>query len=65
MKVIQAAIRYPVTTAVGVILVVLFGAISLAKIPIQLIPEVVKPQITVETSWPGASNTIPRCWRRT
>ena len=55
MRAIEGAIRYPVTTAVGVILVVLFGAIAIARIPVQLIPEVVKPEITVETRWPGAS----------
>jgi len=55
MKAISAAIRFPVTTAVGVILVVLFGTLALVRIPVQLIPEVVKPEITVETRWPGAS----------
>ncbi|GAG33064.1 unnamed protein product, partial [marine sediment metagenome] len=38
MKIIHEAIRYPVTTAVGVILLVLFGAISLFLLPIQLTP---------------------------
>ncbi|MFQ5589461.1 MAG: efflux RND transporter permease subunit, partial [Nitrospiria bacterium] len=33
----------------------LFGGIALFKIPIQLTPEVVKPEITVETFWRGAS----------
>jgi len=55
MKVIDAAIRYPVTTAVGVILLVLFGLISLFRIPIQLVPNVEEPKITVTTIWPGAS----------
>ena len=55
MNVIQFAIRYPVTTAVGVILVVLFGLVSLTKLPIQLTPDVSKPEITIETRWQGAS----------
>jgi len=55
MNVIQFAIRYPVTTAVGVILIVLFGVVSLTKLPIQLTPDVSKPEITVETRWLGAS----------
>ncbi|MDT7042697.1 efflux RND transporter permease subunit [Candidatus Nitronereus thalassa] len=55
MSIIQSAIRYPVTTAVGVILVVLFGMVSLTKLPIQLTPDVSKPEITVETRWQGAS----------
>lgn len=45
----------PVTVGVGVILVLLFGLIALFKIPIQLTPEVIKPEITVETFWRGAS----------
>lgn len=55
MNVIQFAIRYPVTTTVGVILVVLFGLVSLTKLPIQLTPDVSKPQITIATRWQGAS----------
>ncbi len=55
MNAIQFAIRYPVTTAVGVIFVVLFGCVSLIKLPIQLTPDVSKPEITVETRWQGAS----------
>jgi hydrophobic/amphiphilic exporter-1 (mainly G- bacteria), HAE1 family len=55
VKVIDSAIRYPVTTAVGVILLVLFGGISLFRIPIQLIPDVEEPKITVSTFWQGAS----------
>ena len=55
MNVIQFAIRYPVTTTVVVILVSLFGLVSLMKLPIQLTPDVSKPKITIETRWPGAS----------
>ncbi len=55
MKIIHDAIRFPVTTAVGVILLVLFGSIALTRIPVQLTPNVEKPEITVRTIWPGAS----------
>ena len=54
MKIIQDSIQYPVTTAVGVILLVLFGGLALSRIPIQLTPTVDKPQIRVTTQWPGA-----------
>ena len=37
MNVIQFAIRYPVTTTVVVILVSLFGLVSLMKQPLSLI----------------------------
>ena len=55
MKLIEQSIRYPVTTAVGVILIVMFGFISLFRLPIQLTPNVEDPEITVQTVWPGAS----------
>jgi HAE1 family hydrophobic/amphiphilic exporter-1 len=55
MRIIEDAIRYPVSTTVGVLLLVLFGAIGLLQLPIQLTPEVHRPQITVTTVWPGAS----------
>jgi len=52
---IQFAIQNPVKVAVGVILVVLFGMLSLFTIPIQLTPDVDRPIITVTTNWTGAS----------
>lgn len=55
MKFIHDAIRFPVSTAVGVILLVLFGFIGLSRLPVQLTPDVEEPEITVQTRWPGAS----------
>ena len=54
MSVIQGAIRYPVSTAVGVILLALFGGIALFRLPVQLTPDVEDPVVTVTTTWPGA-----------
>lgn len=55
MKLVDTSIKKPVSVAVGVILLVMFGVISLFRIPVQLTPDVDKPQITVTTVWPGAS----------
>lgn len=55
MKLIRDSIHFPVTTTVGVILLVMFGVISLYRLPLQLTPTVVRPEITVLTIWPGAS----------
>jgi hydrophobic/amphiphilic exporter-1 (mainly G- bacteria), HAE1 family len=52
---IESIVRAPVKVAVGVILVVLFGIIAIYRMPIQLIPEVQIPTLTIETTWPGAS----------
>ena len=55
MRLIEGAIGSPVKTAVGVILLMLFGLIAVFGIPVQLTPTVEEPQITVQTFWPGAS----------
>jgi len=52
---IRFAINSPVKIAVGVILVVLFGLLSILEVPVQLTPDVDKPVITVQTRWSGAS----------
>ncbi|MDH5699603.1 MAG: efflux RND transporter permease subunit, partial [Nitrospirota bacterium] len=55
MNLVHSAIRYPVSTAVGVLLVVLFGIVALVKLPVQLAPDVEKHEVTVDTRWPGGS----------
>ncbi|QDT05730.1 Multidrug resistance protein MdtC [Rubripirellula lacrimiformis] len=55
MDIIRFAIANPVKTAVGVILVLLFGVIALARIPVQLVPDVDRPVITIRTNWSGRS----------
>ncbi|MCK4468003.1 MAG: efflux RND transporter permease subunit, partial [Desulfobacterales bacterium] len=55
MKLVDTAIKKPVTVTVGVILLILFGLISLFRIPIQLTPNVDLPEISIQTVWRGAS----------
>jgi len=55
MKLVETSIKKPVSVAVGVIFIILFGFIALFKIPVQLTPDVDKPTITVSTFWQGAS----------
>ena len=55
MHPIKAFLQNPIKIAVGVILLALFGSISLVRMPMQLTPEVEIPTITVQTRWPGAS----------
>ena len=55
MHPIEAFVRNPVKVWVGVILVVLFGAVAWLNMPMQLTPEVQIPTISIETRWPGAS----------
>jgi HAE1 family hydrophobic/amphiphilic exporter-1 len=55
VKLVDASIKNPITVAVGVILIIMFGLIALLRIPVQLTPNVDKAEITVNTIWPGAS----------
>jgi len=55
MSLISISLHRQVGVTVGVLLVVLFGIISLIRTPIQLTPEVARPEITVSTIWSGAS----------
>jgi HAE1 family hydrophobic/amphiphilic exporter-1 len=55
MDIVSFSIKKPVTILVGIILVILFGVISLQTLPYQLSPTVVEPVITVSTTWRGAT----------
>ncbi|MEO1715486.1 MAG: efflux RND transporter permease subunit [Planctomycetota bacterium] len=55
MDIVKLAISKPVGVTVGVLLLVMFGLIGLTAIPVQLTPTVDRPEITVETEWPGRS----------
>lgn len=55
MKLIAFCVRYPVSVLVGMILALLFGVISLARIPLQMTPTVDRPEISVETTYRGAA----------
>jgi HAE1 family hydrophobic/amphiphilic exporter-1 len=55
MNLIKHAIERPIAVIAGVVMIVLFGALALTTIPIQLIPDVNKPQITLTTNWAGAA----------
>jgi hydrophobic/amphiphilic exporter-1 (mainly G- bacteria), HAE1 family len=55
--IIRWAIARPVSVTVGVILVIMFGALSISGIPIQLTPDVEVPTVSVTTAWPGATPT--------
>ena len=52
---IEACVKNPVKVSVGTLLLVLFGVVGLMRLPMQLIPQVETPTISVETRWPGAS----------
>jgi HAE1 family hydrophobic/amphiphilic exporter-1 len=55
MDLIKFSIKNPVTIIVSVLIVVMFGFLSLDKLPYQLTPNVTKPEIKITTIWPGAT----------
>ena len=55
MNAVKFSIENPVTVIVGVIFVILFGLIGLSRMPYQLSPTVIEPEITVSTTWSGAT----------
>ncbi len=55
MQLTQASLKNRVAVAVAVLLVAIFGFISLTKLPIQLAPNVERPAIGINTAWRGAA----------
>lgn len=55
MRIIVAAIRNPIAVGVTVLLVALFGTLSLLELPLQLFPDIERPTIGITTNWRGAS----------
>ncbi len=55
MDIIRYSIEKPVTVLSVIIIVLLFGFISLKRLPFQLSPTVIEPEITVTTTWRGAT----------
>jgi HAE1 family hydrophobic/amphiphilic exporter-1 len=55
VNLIRASLERPVAVMSVVIMVVLFGFVALRTIPIQLIPDVRTPTLTIRTVWFGAS----------
>ena len=54
MDIIKTCIEKKVSVFVGIIMVVLFGYIGLLRMPYQLSPTVIEPEIQVTTTWRGA-----------
>jgi len=55
MDITRYSIEKPVTVISVIIIVLLFGLISLKRLPFQLSPTVIEPEIKVTTTWRGAT----------
>ncbi len=55
MSLSRLSVRHPVTTAMLVLTVVLFGVISLGELPLDLLPRIDYPMLVVVARYPGAA----------
>ncbi len=55
MNLTASALKNPTAVIVAILLVALFGLISIFKLPIQLTPDISKPEITISTGWRSAA----------
>jgi multidrug efflux pump subunit AcrB len=51
----RISLSNPVAVVVACILVAIFGMISLDRLPIQMTPDISRPQISIETAWRAAA----------
>ncbi len=57
MPLTRLGLSNPVAVAVGCILLMIFGLISLIRLPIQMTPNIDRPVISVSTGWRAAAPT--------
>lgn len=55
MNLIKTSIERPIAVVSAVLMMIMFGIVALQTIPIQLIPDVNRPVISIRTIWPGAA----------
>ena len=55
MNLIGLSIERPIAVFSAILMVTMFGLVAFKTIPIQLIPDVTRPVITVTTNWHGAA----------
>ncbi|OAB61271.1 hypothetical protein AY599_27055 [Leptolyngbya valderiana BDU 20041] len=51
----KSGLSNPVAVAVGCILLVIFGLLSLSRLPIQMTPDIERPTISISTGWRAAA----------
>ncbi|HLS05421.1 MAG TPA: efflux RND transporter permease subunit, partial [Wenzhouxiangella sp.] len=55
MPLTRLGLSNPVAVAVGCILLMIFGLLSLARLPVQMTPNIERPMITISTGWRAAA----------
>ncbi|HEY5611101.1 MAG TPA: efflux RND transporter permease subunit, partial [Thermoanaerobaculia bacterium] len=55
MKLIDFSLKRRVTVSMFAVALVIFGIVSFTRLPINLLPDITYPTLTVETKYPGAA----------
>jgi len=55
MPLTRLGLSNPVAVAVGCILLVIFGLLSLWRLPVQMTPDITRPTISISTGWRAAA----------
>ncbi len=55
MGIVDFSLRRRVTVSMGAVALVLFGTVAFLRLPINLLPDISYPSLTVETRFPGAA----------
>ncbi|WP_295029029.1 efflux RND transporter permease subunit [Shewanella sp.] len=55
MNLTRISTQNPAGTLVSLLLIAIFGMLAIAKLPIQLLPDIQRPQISVYNNWRSAS----------
>jgi HAE1 family hydrophobic/amphiphilic exporter-1 len=55
MKIVRASIDHPVTVSMLCLAALLFGLVALGRLPLNLLPDISYPSLTVETEFPDAA----------
>ena len=55
MKLTQLSIKYPAAILVISVMILVFGILAAMKLPLQLVPDIQQPQISISTGWRAAA----------
>ncbi len=55
MKIVERSMKRPVTVAMITVAALLFGFVSLSRLPLNLLPEITYPTLTIQTAYPDAA----------
>ena len=57
MSIYKTAINKPITTLLIFVAVIILGLFSLARLPIDQMPEIDAPYVSIMTAYPGANSS--------